>query len=355
MVETSNTRLTEREKLIAPNVICAQHPILEETSLQIEWNRNEISKILNWEDNRLIAVVWPCSVHDPESALEYAQKLEKAQEQCENLLFVMRVYFEKPRTISGWKWLIRDPHLDGSNNMNLWLQIARKLLKEIAEMNVPIWTEQLDVITPQYTSDFISWSAIWARSTEDQWHREMASWLSSPVGFKNWTGWNIKLALDAIEAASTEDRFVWINMEWEWTTYITGWNPDAHMILRWWGWKVNYQLHDIESVASQMEARWIKPKIIVDASHQNSPKWYEQQLQVIDDIIFQITNERSNLIKGIMMESHLEWGKQNFKYWTTTINELNPNQSITDGCLPFDDTLEKLIELDAAVWKRKAA
>ncbi len=352
MVETNNTRVISEEQLIEPSKLHIKFPIEEDTSLHVEQSRTIISNILNGDDNRMMVIVWPCSIHDPASALEYAYRLKDLQGKLDDLYLVMRVYFEKPRTISWWKWLIRDPHLDGSNNMNLWLDIARKLLKDIAELEVPIWTEQLDVITPQYTSDFISYSAIGARSTEDQWHREMGSMLSSPVWFKNGTWWNTKLALDAIEAASTEDRFVWINNEWKATNFITSGNPDAHIILRGGGWKVNYQLHDIENVAEKMQERWMSPKIVVDASHQNSPKWFHQQLHVIRDIISQITDFNNTHIQWVMLESHIEEWKQWFKYWETSVNELNPNQSITDWCIWWEDTETILTELNQAVWIR---
>jgi 3-deoxy-7-phosphoheptulonate synthase len=344
---TSDTRILSIENVISPESVIAKFPSDEAVKSLVRTTRSAISDILHQRSNRLLVVVGPCSVHDPKAAIEYAQKLAKVRaELSEHLEIVMRVYFEKPRTTIGWKGLINDPDLNGSFNVNKGLGLAREVLLTINQLGLPAGTEFLDIVTGQYYADLISWGAIGARTTESQIHRELASGLSCPVGFKNGTDGNLQIAIDAVSAANHEHSFLSPTHEGAMAIHRTEGNKDAHIILRG-GKQPNYDADSIAQALAQLQTREIETGLIVDFSHANSEKDFRNQPKVAANIAEQIASGQQ-AISGVMIESHITEGQQPIKQ----LHELNYGQSITDACLGFEDTEQVLRELAAAVQKR---
>lgn len=314
--------------------------------------RKTTSDIIHKNDYRLLVVIWPCSIHDTEEALVYAKKLKRLKDKFPNLFIVMRSYFEKPRTTIWWKWLINDPNLDWSFDIEKWLKKARKLLLDINKMWLPVSTEYLDLITPNYISDLITWWAIWARTTESQVHRELASWLDSIIWFKNWTSWDIQIAIDAIKSSNNPHTFLWINQKWKVEIISSKWNKNCHIILRWWKNLPNYKKEDIDIVSKILKKEWINTWIMIDASHANSNKKPENQKSVVKNIAEQIENWNKQII-WVMIESNIYFWSQSFTPWKDKPNDLKYWISITDWCVSMDDTKKMLDTLNKAVEKRK--
>ena len=343
---TDNTRIIDRKKVPAPYELINKLPIDNEISRLVYGTRQEISQILHQKDDRLLVVVGPCSIHDPDSALEYARKLiEQNINFKEELLIVMRVYFEKPRTTVGWKGLINDPDLNETYNIGKGVEMARKLLIDLAKLNLPAGTEFLDPISPQYITDIISWGAIGARTAESQIHRELASGLSCPVGIKNGTDGNLKAAIDGIQAANHSHVFLGATKEADIAMLKTAGNNDSHIILRG-GKEPNFDADSVASTLSALKEAEINESIMIDASHGNSQKQFKKQVSVIDSISQQIESGNKN-ISGVMIESHLVEGNQKIS------DSLTYGQSITDACIGWDDTVTCLEKLSNAVKKRR--
>ncbi|MDD4906858.1 MAG: 3-deoxy-7-phosphoheptulonate synthase [Methylobacter tundripaludum] len=346
---TDDLRICGTKEVIAPVQVHTEMPISEAAAQTTALARQDIHKILAGLDDRLVVVVGPCSIHDPIAAHEYARLLKVIKDELEDdLVIVMRVYFEKPRTTVGWKGLINDPDLDSSFNINKGLRIARRLLLDINEVGVPAATEYLDLITPQYVSDLIAWGAIGARTTESQGHRELASGVSCPIGFKNSTDGTIKIAIDAIGAAMSPHHFISLNKAGHSAIFSTTGNEDVHIILRGGNDRPNYDAVSVEQVAEGLVNAELKPNIMIDFSHANSLKQCQRQLIVGDDVAQQITNG-DHRIMGVMIESHLKAGSQK----VVEGQPLVYGQSITDACLSWDDTVPLLRELAQAVQKRR--
>lgn len=331
---TDDLRIESIKAVTSPAVICEEIPITQEAAKTTVLARNAIHAILNGDDDRLIVVVGPCSIHDIKAAKEYASKLKPLIEQyADDLLIIMRVYFEKPRTTVGWKGLINDPDLDNSFKINKGLRIARQLLLDLNEMGVAAGTEYLDLITPQYITDLIAWGAIGARTTESQVHRELASGLSCPVGFKNGTYGTTRIAVDAIGAATRPHNFLSLRKEGNAAIFSTRGNPDCHIILRG-GKEPNYDAKSINRVAAELESAELPANIMIDLSHANSRKQHEAQVEVGNAVAEQIEKGDKRII-GVMIESHLVGGRQD----VIPGKELVYGQSITDACLAWDDTI----------------
>jgi len=336
--QTDDVRIREIKELLPPIAHLYELPINESASELIYTTRREIAALLRGEDDRLLVVIGPCSIHDTQAAEEYAERLMKLRrEYARELVVVMRVYFEKPRTTVGWKGLINDPHLNESYDINAGLRIARKLLLNLNSMGMPAATEFLDMITPQYFADLISWGAIGARTTESQVHRELASGLSCPVGFKNGTDGNLKIAVDAIRAASQPHHFLSVTKTGHSAIVSTGGNPDCHVILRG-GKEPNYSADHVRAAGAELAAVGLAQKLMVDFSHANSRKDYKRQMEVAEDIAGQLAAGDQHIF-GVMVESHLVEGRQDQKPGC----ELAYGQSITDACIGWDDT-EKLVK-----------
>ncbi|MBI5334013.1 MAG: 3-deoxy-7-phosphoheptulonate synthase [Burkholderiales bacterium] len=318
----------------------------------VDDTRERIRRILRGQDDRLLVVIGPCSIHDPAAALEYAKRLKAQREAYKDTLeVVMRVYFEKPRTTVGWKGLINDPYLDGSFRIDEGLRMARQLLLEINRLGVPAGSEFLDVISPQYIGDLISWGAIGARTTESQVHRELASGLSAPIGFKNGTDGNIRIATDAIQAAARPHHFLSVHKNGQVAIVETAGNPDCHVILRG-GKAPNYDAASVEAACKDLEAAKLPASLMVDCSHANSSKQHQRQLDVARDIADQLASG-SRRVFGVMVESHLCAGAQKFSPGQDDPSKLAYGQSITDACLGWDDSAEVLRLLSQAVAKRR--
>ncbi|MBF0804608.1 MULTISPECIES: 3-deoxy-7-phosphoheptulonate synthase AroG [unclassified Neisseria] len=333
--QTDDVKIKEIKELLPPIAHLYDLPISEAASDLVYRTRREVAGLVHGKDNRLLVVIGPCSIHDPGAALEYAARLLPLRKKYEKeLLVVMRVYFEKPRTTVGWKGLINDPHLDGSFDINFGLRQARKLLLALNDMGMPASTEFLDMITPQYYADLISWGAIGARTTESQVHRELASGLSCPVGFKNGTDGNLKIAIDAIGAASHPHHFLSVTKTGHSAIVHTAGNPDCHVILRG-GKEPNYSAEHVKDAAARLEQAGVPPKLMVDFSHANSCKDYKRQMAVAEDVAQQICNGENNIM-GVMVESHLVEGRQD--------KPETYGQSITDACIGWDTT-EALLTL----------
>jgi len=310
--------------------------------------RERIRNILSGQDDRLLVIVGPCSIHDPAAAIDYARRLKPLRDRyADTLEVVMRVYFEKPRTTVGWKGLINDPYLDETYRIDEGLRIARHLLLEINRLGVPAGSEFLDVISPQYIGDLISWGAIGARTTESQVHRELASGLSAPIGFKNGTDGNIKIALDAIQAARGAHHFLSVHKNGQVAIVETRGNPDCHVILRG-GKAPNYDAQSVERACAELSAAKLGPRLMVDCSHANSSKQHERQVDVARDIAAQ-RRAGSRGIFGVMVESHLQAGAQKFTPGKDDPSKLAYGQSITDACIGWDDSEAVLETLSAAV------
>jgi len=344
---TDNTRIIDRKKVPAPYELVNKHPIDDDISKLVYGTRQEISQILHDKDDRLLVVVGPCSIHDPQSAIEYGKKLvEQNIIFKENLLVVMRVYFEKPRTTVGWKGLINDPDLDESFKIGKGVEMARKLLIDLAKLNLPAGTEFLDPISPQYITDIISWGAIGARTAESQIHRELASGLSCPIGIKNATNGGLKAAIDGIQAANHSHVFLGATKESDIAMLKTAGNNDTHIILRG-GKEPNYSAEAVNETLTALREAEVNESIMIDASHGNSQKQFKKQLDVVENISQQISSGNKN-IRGVMIESHLIEGNQKIS------DSLTYGQSITDACIGWDDTLTCLQNLSDAVSKRRS-
>ena len=318
----------------------------------ITQTRKSIHNIMAGKDDRLLVVIGPCSIHDPSAAIEYARRLQAVRARYKDTLeIVMRVYFEKPRTTVGWKGLINDPYLDESYRIDEGLRIARQLLIEINRLGVPAGSEFLDVISPQYIGDLISWGAIGARTTESQVHRELASGLSAPIGFKNGTDGNIRIATDAIQSASRGHHFLSVHKNGQVAIVNTKGNKDCHVILRG-GKAPNYDAASVAVACKDLEAAKLPASLMVDCSHANSSKQHEKQLEVARDIAAQIASG-SRSVFGLMIESHLTGGAQKFTPGKDVPGALVYGKSITDACLGWDDSLQSLGELAAAVKARR--
>ena len=346
--KTDDVRITGLQEVLPPIKLHEEYPIDEKASETVYHARQAIHDILQGEDDRLVVVTGPCSVHDPDAAREYAAKLKGLiDELSTDLCIIMRVYFEKPRTTVGWKGLINDPDLDGSFKINKGLRIARKLLLDLAVAGVPTGTEFLDLISPQYIADLISWGAIGARTTESQGHRELASGLSCPIGFKNSTDGGFKIAIDAVKAASSPHVFMSLNKEGHSAIFSTKGNHDCHIILRG-GKQPNYDAASIQHAAEQLEKYGLKPLMMVDCSHANSMKDYRRQVDVCNSVVAQVA-DGENRIMGVMLESHLVEGRQD----VIDGQSLTYGQSVTDACISWETTEGCLRDLADAVRKRR--
>ena len=335
MVRTSNLKIKSITPIIAPADLRQVFPQSEEGAEFVNASRTHIKNILRGKDPRLMVVVGPCSIHDPASTLDYAGRLAKLANELSNQLFiVMRVYFEKPRTTIGWKGLINDPHLDGSQDIGTGLQIARKLLLEITEMGMPAATEFLDPIVPQYIADLVTWAAIGARTTESQTHREMASGLSMPVGLKNSTDGSLQVAIDAMNATSHPHSFLGINEEGLTSIVRTNGNPHAHVVLRGGRAMTNYDAASIKAAEEKLEREKLPRVLMVDCSHANSSKQFARQEDVWHSVIEQRVQGSKSLI-GLMVESHLHEGNQPI---TQGSAQLKYGVSITDSCIGWETT-----------------
>lgn len=334
----NRSRITELRPLISPIILMEDLPCKAHITRTVQTARESAQAIMHHHDPRLLVVVGPCSIHDPMSALEYAEKLASAAKSLsEHLLIIMRVYFEKPRTSLGWKGLINDPKLDNSFDINSGLRLARKLLLDINEMGLPAATEFVDTITPTYLIDLIAWGAIGARTTESQMHRELASGLPMPVGFKNGTSGDVQMAIDAVIVARHQHHFLGITQQGNPAIIETQGNPDGHIILRGGKNKPNYDAKSIRSITAQLTEHRLPPTLMVDCSHDNSQKNHLAQASVLKDLCDQI-HQGSQSIKGIMLESYLQAGRQHL-----ALNQpLIYGQSVTDACLSWEQTLPLL-------------
>ena len=347
---TDDTRIEQGDELLAPMQIMREHKASERALRTTYQARSHIHDILRGADDRLLVVVGPCSIHDPAAALDYAKRLKAlADELAHDLVVVMRVYFEKPRTTVGWKGLINDPHLDESFDINEGLRLARKLLLDINELGLPCGTEFLDLISPQYIADLISWGAIGARTTESQSHRQLASGLSCPVGFKNGTDGNLKIAVDAIKAAAARHHFISITKSGHVAVFKTAGNEDCHVILRG-GRSTNYDAASVNAACAELASAGLRQQVMIDFSHANSSKQYERQVAVAEDVAGQIAAGDRRII-GVMMESHINPGRQDLCPGTP----LAYGVSITDACLGWADTEPLLRRLAEAVRARRVA
>ncbi|NND82637.1 MAG: 3-deoxy-7-phosphoheptulonate synthase [Gammaproteobacteria bacterium] len=348
-MSTNNRRIKAIDPILPPSKLLAKHTITPEIDQLVTDTRNSISGILHRRDGRLLVVVGPCSIHDPVAAMDYARQLTKLRVQHQRQLeVIMRVYFEKPRTTIGWKGLINDPHLNGSFDVDTGLDIARKLLLDINALGLPAGSEFLDAVTGQYYADLISWGAIGARTTESQVHRELASGLSCPIGFKNGTNGNIDIAADAVIAAQTEHVFLSPTEQGTTALFTTAGNADAHVILRG-GRQPNYDRESVASASEALTKRGIDTGLMIDFSHANSSKQYQRQLAVGKDVAGQVA-AGTDAIVGCMIESHLREGNQAVK----SAAELVYGQSITDACINIDQTAELLAELATSVDLRRS-
>ena len=344
---TDDLKISSMKELISPSELIKQLPMTEGAISTVMKTRSDIINILDGKDKRLLLIVGPCSIHDINSAHEYAEKLLQIKKKVEkNILVIMRVYFEKPRTVIGWKGLINDPDLDNSFDLNKGIKIARKLLIDLAESGIPAGHEYLDLISPQYISDVIGWGAIGARTTESQSHRELASGLSCPVGFKNGTNGSIQIAIDAIKAASKAHNFLSVTKEGKSAIFSTKGNKDCHIILRG-GKEINHQQKDVTDVSDLLIKNELSNNIMIDASHANSQKDHTKQKIVIKDIAGQISTGNDSIC-GVMLESNLVEGRQDIG----KKNDLVYGQSITDACIGWNETEELIEMLDNAISKK---
>jgi 3-deoxy-7-phosphoheptulonate synthase len=349
-IRTDDLRIRDIRELTTPEDLMREHPCTEQVSATVTAARQSLHRILHGQDDRLAVVIGPCSIHDIGSALEYARRLAEQRERLKGALeIIMRVYFEKPRTTVGWKGLINDPDLDGSFRINRGLKMARGLLLDINQLGLPAGCEFLDMITPQYIADFVAWGAIGARTTESQVHRELASGLSCPVGFKNGTDGNVKIAVDAVQAAAQPHHFLAVTKQGRSAIATTSGNPDCHIILRG-GKTPNYDAASVEAAWKVGAATGISTCMMIDASHGNSSKRFENQPGVVDAIAQQI-EAGDRRIGGLMVESHLVAGRQDLIPGKALVY----GQSITDACIDWDTSIRVLDRLAQAVERRRAA
>jgi len=346
--QTDDLRIRHITEVVPPRELQEAFPVSDAAADTVYFARQEIQRILHGEDDRLLVVLGPCSVHDPAAALEYAAQLRGLREELgADLMLVMRVYFEKPRTTVGWKGLINDPDLDGSFAINKGLRLARKLLLDLAEAGMPAGTEFLDLISPQYIADLISWGAIGARTTESQGHRELASGLSCPIGFKNATNGSVRVAIDAIHAAARPHVFMSVTKEGQSAIFTTHGNEDTHIILRG-GKRPNYDTESVNISAEEISEAGLPAKLMIDCSHANSRKRPDKQVQIGRDIAGQVARGERRII-GVMLESNLVGGRQDL----SPGRDLIYGQSITDACMPWSETVPLLRELAQAVARRR--
>ena len=343
-----DTRIKTVRPLLTPALLEEWLPATEQALALVESSRAAISKVLHGHDDRLIVVVGPCSIHDHDQALEYARQLKvQADALKDDLLIVMRVYFEKPRTTVGWKGYINDPYRDGSFNVNEGLKLARQLLLEVLELGLPAGTEFLDLLSPQFISDLVSWGAIGARTTESQSHRQLASGLSCPVGFKNGTDGGVKVACDAILAAQSSHAFMGMTKMGQSAIFETRGNQDCHVILRG-GKQPNYSAADVHAACDILEKTGLRPQVMIDFSHANSSKQHRRQMDVSTDVAAQISAGDAR-ITGVMIESHLNEGRQDI----VEGQALAHGVSLTDACISMEQTIPVLQQLAAAVRARR--
>ncbi len=349
MYNTSDLRISDQQEVMSAGKLLSEQPISTEASQTVHDARKTFSNILSKEDKKLAVVVGPCSIHDTSAALDYAKKLKEESLKYKNeLQIIMRVYFEKPRTTVGWKGLINDPDLDNSFNIDKGLSMSRQLLRDINDLGLPAGTEFLDVITPQYIADLISWGAIGARTTESQVHRELASGSSCPIGFKNTTNGGVQVAADAIGSAVHPHKFLSVTKEGKAAIFYSSGNKDCHVILRGGG-KPNYFKEDINLTAEILKKNGLTETIMVDMSHGNSNKQHKKQLEVCEDISSQISSGEDR-ITGVMIESNIEEGNQSAK----DLKNLVYGQSITDACINWEDTQLCLNRLAESVKSRNS-
>ncbi|WP_104398524.1 3-deoxy-7-phosphoheptulonate synthase AroG [Vibrio penaeicida] len=350
MYQTDDVRINKVKELLPPVAVLEKYPTTEVASSTTFEARTAIHNILEDKDDRLLVIIGPCSIHDTEAALEYGKRLKTLRDELKgNLEIVMRVYFEKPRTTVGWKGLINDPYLNDTFKLNDGLRIGRKLLLDLTDMGMPTASEFLDMITPQYVADLISWGAIGARTTESQVHRELSSGLSCPVGFKNGTDGNIKIASDAIRSASASHHFLSVTKYGHSAIVETAGNPDCHIILRG-GKEPNYSAEHVAKIKDELAASGLPQKVMIDFSHANSSKQYQRQMNVADDVCAQVAGGEKAVF-GVMIESHLVEGRQDL----VDGKAATYGQSITDACIGWDDTEKVLRQLADAVEARRNA
>ncbi len=346
---TDDLRIRKTNELIAPEQLINEIALTEAEATAVQDARRAIHNILGGEDDRLLAVVGPCSIHDPEAARDYAQRLKAlADSVADDVFVVMRVYFEKPRTTVGWKGLINDPDLNNTFQINKGLHLARQLLLDLTRIGLPTGTEYLDLISPQYIADLVSWGAIGARTTESQTHRELASGLSCPVGFKNATDGDIQVAIDAIKSASQPHHFLSVTKQGRSAIFQTAGNEDCHVILRG-GKHPNYDMFSVDDASAMLAKSGLPARIMIDASHANSRKITSRQIDVVRDIATQVARG-SRSIFGVMIESNLVEGRQDVVAGQATTY----GQSITDPCISWDDTQTLIRELAEAARARRA-
>lgn len=356
MNQIEDLNIVSQERLISPKELKSKLPLTDKVASVVSEGRQTVRNILDKKDHRLLVVIGPCSVHDPEAAIEYAQRLKLlADKVADSIYIVMRVYFEKPRTTVGWKGLINDPFMDDSFKISEGLHIGRKLLIDIAEIGLPTATEALDPISPQYMHDLITWSAIGARTTESQTHREMASGLSSAVGFKNGTDGSLMVAINALQSVSNPHRFLGIDKDGAVAVTHTSGNPYGHVVLRGGGGKPNYDSVSVTNCEKELKAAGIEPNIMIDCSHANSNKNHELQSLVMENMVHQISDGNTSIM-GAMLESNLNAGNQKI---TADLSQLKHGVSVTDACIDWETT-EKLIlrsaeQLADVLSKRKKA
>ncbi|MCY4486081.1 MAG: 3-deoxy-7-phosphoheptulonate synthase [Deltaproteobacteria bacterium] len=348
---TDDLRVETLRPLVPPMILVNEElPITDQATATVTKARHQIDNILNGQDGRLLVIAGPCSIHDTDAALEYAGRLKReADRLADDLYIIMRVYFEKPRTTVGWKGLINDPNLDGKFNINKGLRVARGLLLELANMGVPAGSEFLDTISPQFTADLVSWGAIGARTAESQVHRELASGLSMPVGFKNGTGGSIQIAIDGVRAACHPHHFLGVTDQGIAAIISTSGNASCHVILRGSNAGPNYDRGVIDKTAETLRAADLPNRVLVDCSHGNSQKDYRRQPEVCADVCAQVAAGSDNIC-GVMMESHLVAGRQDIKPDTP----LTYGQSVTDACIDWETTVPMLEDLARAAAARRA-
>ncbi len=347
---TDDLRITGTQVLREPEELIKKIPVTDKTAATVTAARQEVSAMLAGKDDRIAVVVGPCSIHDPEAALEYAQKLAVLKKQyAQELCIIMRVYFEKPRTTVGWKGLINDPDMDNSFNINKGLELARTLLSDINNMGLPAGVEYLDLISPQFIADLVGWGAIGARTTESQGHRELASGLSCPVGFKNGTAGSMQIAIDAIGAATQPHNFLSVSKNGHSSIFTTAGNPDCHVILRGGKASINYDAASVDDTCAMLSKAGLPERVMIDCSHANSRKKHHRQKYVCRDICSQLI-DGDKRIMGVMIESNLVEGAQ-----SPSASPLVRGQSVTDACLSWDDTAPLLDMLAQAVIARRKA
>jgi len=347
---TDDLRITDLRELRSPESLIDLVPVSATAAATVTGCRSDVRRALAGEDDRLVVVVGPCSIHDPDAARDYAEGLAAVREQyADTLCLIMRVYFEKPRTTVGWKGLINDPGMDNSFRINDGLEIARRLLSDINEMGIPAGVEYLDLISPQYIADLVGWGAIGARTTESQGHRELASGLSCPVGFKNGTAGSVQIAVDAISAARNSHQFLSVTKEGASAIFQTTGNNDCHLILRGGKAHTNHDAASVDDACALLAKSGLPERVMIDCSHANSRKLHRRQRYVCRDICVQV-EDGDNRITGVMIESNLVEGAQ-----SVDNRPLTRGQSVTDACVAWEDTRPMLDELAVAVTKRRSS